>query len=678
MIKAQEEDDLGPLPQTNRNAEIQRMSFAAIQSCLPTDKFVFRDERIEDAGVDASLELLVGSGNSNLRAQAQLKGTDSDEYNVDGSFSLQVDVSNLNYLLNGVCPIYLLYIITRKEFRYIWARDERRRLDRDNPGWVGQKTVTLRFLDVLTPEAVDNIYKRILREGRMHRKIHDALAAGSLTEEVSVSIDPNTLSTTSPEEAYLGLLKGGFTAVASGYALQVVQQARLLSSTQAGVPRIQLVLAYAEYVMGRYSSAISHLQQTALRRTELAAEDQQFMTYLQNVCNFHSGRIDLAEYCRRVDEWEQLDKSGFALANRLDSTRYKLLNEADIGERNKIFSELKSVASEVLKRADSSTAFKLEAVISLLYADGGEHIIASFQEIVGMPLRRALQIPVDIKSAQERLLNLAWSDWEQSLKESLLHAANQRQPLLEGFALITRTTVRTNRLINLRFLADCTGAYIEIPETLRLETMSDAEHAMKIFEQAGQLEGVLRAKIYLADLYLLAGQSAAAQALARDVLPQAEAMDYATLIERAKEHIEGKAIPDRLRAAFEHASTADEDLGLAYMTDEEARAFALDVHTEREIPIERLPVAEQDVFALRDISRERLCWCRHINLIQDLTHTQSMVTIYTTDLKHDGECEKYGYRTNIGKSNWQEVIASFKREYCQGCPSREPKQQPSA
>jgi hypothetical protein len=643
---------------------------------LPTDKFVFRDERVEDAGVDGSLELLVGSGQTNLRAQTQLKATDSEEFNQDGSFSLQVDVSNLNYLLNGACPVYLLYIVPRKEFRFVWARDERKRLERENPGWSGQKTVTIRFSDILTPEALDRVYERILQEGRMHRRIHDALAASSLTEQVVVGIDPEALSTTTPDEAYRALLSGGFTIIASGYAPEVMRKAGLLNSEQASVPRIRLVLAYAEYVMGRYYSAVSNLQQAALRFSELSAEDRQFMTYLRNVCDFQSGRIDVAEYCRRVDEWASRDTSGFALANRLDSTRYKMLNEVDLDERQKLFGELSFVASEVLKRDDSSTAFKLEAALVMLYANGGQRLAASFMEIVSMPFRRALRMSVAPDTARERLADDAWKDWEQKVAEVLRLAAALRQPLIEAFTLLTRTTVRVARLINLRFLADCTGAYVELSEAMRLEAMADAERARGIYERAGQLEGGLRAKVQLADLYLLGGQPAAAQALAIDVLPQAEAMEYATVVERAREHIEGKAIPDRLRAAYEEASVADEDLGLAGMSDEEAKAFARDVHTEMGLPAERLLVAEQDAFALRDIARERLDWCQHINLIQDLTHTKSLVTFYAADLKHDGECEKYGYRTEIGSPDWREVITAFKRDFCEGCPSREPKRQP--
>jgi len=673
MSEAKSNGDLGPLPESDRKSEIQRISFVEIQAVLPTNKFIFRDERTEDAGVDASIELLSGSSQTNLRGQVQLKGTDSQRFNGDGSFSLQIDVANLNYLLNGVSSIYLIYIIPLKEFRFVWAHDERRRLDVINPNWMDQETITIRFSEVLTPTALDQIYDRILREGRMNRRIHDALAASSLIEQVNVAIDPATLSTTTAQEAYPMLLASGFTMVASGDALAVLRLSKLLSGEQTNSPRIQLVLAYAQYSLAQYQASVSHLQQATLRRNDLSLEDQAFLRFLRNASDFQAGSISLDEYCRRADDWVSKDPSGFALANRLDSTRYRLLKETDINERQRVFDELRSIAFEVLARDDNSKAFGLEAALVMLFADAGQRLTSSVLEIVGIPLRRALEVPVDIQAPYTRLENQAWEAWESSIADALQHADQLRHPLLKAFALLTRTSVRTTRMINLRLLADCTGGLIELSETMRLQAMRDAEQAKNIYETAGQLEGTLRATMHLADLYLLGNQREAAHALSLRVLPQAEAMEYCALVERAREHIDGTALPDKLRAMYEHASTADVDIGMASMTDDETRAFARDICEEKGLPKERLPIAEQDAFASRGIARERVHWCRHIDLIQDLTHTQSPTTMYTTDLKHDVICEKYGYRPDIGSSDSGQLIATFKETYCEGCPGREPK-----
>lgn len=145
MSRSKHESDLGPLPQSDRNRELQELSLRAFRQILTVDRFVVRDERIDDAGVDASLELLINGRFTNMRAQIQLKSTDKLEINNDGSVSLSIAVSNLNYLLNGASPLYILFVVPRNELRFVWARDERRRIDQENPSWMQQETITIRF-----------------------------------------------------------------------------------------------------------------------------------------------------------------------------------------------------------------------------------------------------------------------------------------------------------------------------------------------------------------------------------------------------------------------------------------------------------------------------------------------------------------------------------------------------
>jgi len=123
---------LGQLPQVDRNADLQTLSLRALQAVLPVVKFIFRDQRVDDFGVDGLLELRIGGRATNFNAQVQLKGTDSEVFNEDGTLSLQVRVSNLNYLLNGQSPLYIVHIAPRSELRFVWAYEEWTRLEQTN------------------------------------------------------------------------------------------------------------------------------------------------------------------------------------------------------------------------------------------------------------------------------------------------------------------------------------------------------------------------------------------------------------------------------------------------------------------------------------------------------------------------------------------------------------------
>ena len=154
-------DELGPLPTAGRSGDLQELSIRAPLAALPVERFQFRDERKSDMGVDGSLEVKIDGHSTNFWAQVQLKATDSPSTNADGSVSLRVEPSNVNYLLNGQSPLYILWIAPRNELRFLWARDERKRLDAINPKWMGQETITLRFVNLLAA-GLNEIHDRVL------------------------------------------------------------------------------------------------------------------------------------------------------------------------------------------------------------------------------------------------------------------------------------------------------------------------------------------------------------------------------------------------------------------------------------------------------------------------------------------------------------------------------------
>jgi len=91
------------------------------------------------------------------------------------------------------------------------------------------------------------------------------------------------------------------------------------------------------------------------------------------------------------------------------------------------------------------------------------------------------------------------------------------------------------------------------------------------------------------------------------------------------------------------------------------------------LPADRFPVVERDCHSLRDVARERVNWCRFINVVQDLGHLRSPHTMFLSDPTRYCICEYYGHRSAIGSPDWKTVIRAFKDAYCVGCESRNPK-----
>ena len=125
--------DLGSLPISDDNSVLQTESLKALGNTLPADRFVLQHEPQPDAGVDCCVELLARGRFTGMKAQIQVKATGTLKANSDSSVSYLANVSNVNYLLNGLRALYVLYIAEAKELRYARARDEVHRIQNENP-----------------------------------------------------------------------------------------------------------------------------------------------------------------------------------------------------------------------------------------------------------------------------------------------------------------------------------------------------------------------------------------------------------------------------------------------------------------------------------------------------------------------------------------------------------------
>lgn len=124
-----------------------------------------------------------------------------------------------------------------------------------NSNWTQQDEVTIRFTSLLDAKAIKRIHQRIQEEAHLQRKLADTLSRASNTESVVVNINLETLEVIDPDKAKRVLLSSGTLIVTAGYPEKVQKLASLLDFQTAHLPRILLVRAYAEHMLGRYPSA---------------------------------------------------------------------------------------------------------------------------------------------------------------------------------------------------------------------------------------------------------------------------------------------------------------------------------------------------------------------------------------------------------------------------------------
>ena len=481
-----ESDFVEPLPKADRNAELQQLSINALNSALPIDKFVFREELKNDAGVDGSIELKIDSRYTNLRAQVQLKSTDSVETNEDGSLSVQVTVANLFYLLNGQSPIYLLFVVPLNELRFVWARDERKRLDEINPDWMQQKHITIRFQRILNSETLEQIHARVQNEARLQGKLIDTLSRASNAESVVISINTETLNITDPDKAKQLLLASGTLIVTAGYSDQVRNLARLLDLKTAQMPRILLVRAYAEYTLGRYQSAYALLSEAMLCRDELSADDQQFLDFLRDGCDHQTGRITIQELAARLEQKEQHQTDGFALSYRIEQLRYKVLLSRDLISQRTTIEELRSLVAEIIKDPTTSEVFKVAARSALLEAEGvnvtGNILMEIGDARLSVQARRIINIPEMMRNHVEQ-----FRLWEEKMISLINDAVHVGHPNLIAQTILQRANANFYYLTAQRSFGRYFNLPIEIPEEIVKPLTDEVSKASQIYSQANQL-----------------------------------------------------------------------------------------------------------------------------------------------------------------------------------------------
>ena len=154
-------------------------------------------------------------------------------------------------------------------------------------------------------------------------------------------------------------------------------------------------------------------------------------------------------------------------------------------------------------------------------------------------------------------------------------------------------------------------------------------------------------------------------------------MNYEQSVNSALKLLEDRTELQQFTAAVSARQPDDQDAFVLGRTDDEIKAIAKMSWESLNIPASRLPRVEKDVLAGRVIAQERRNWCRHLELLQDLRHTQRSDTAYQTDPARVCVCQKLGYKSSIPHPDYDAVITGFKRAYCEGCATESRRARPA-
>jgi hypothetical protein len=113
---------------------------------------------------------------------------------------------------------------------------------------------------------------------------------------------------------------------------------------------------------------------------------------------------------------------------------------------------------------------------------------------------------------------------------------------------------------------------------------------------------------------------------------------------------------------------------LRNLTDEnEIKRFADALMKATGYPEYRRRFVEDDVRKQGRIDEVQYSYCRHLQPLQNLAHTQSPETVYARPTQYICSCTLLGYQTQIEVVDIDVAITAMQRAYCDDCNRREPR-----
>ena len=310
-------DDMD-LPFSSENESLETISNNKLKPLFDTNKFEIRDEVKRDKGIDLSIEVKKEKSNgeivyTNFRFVVQLKATSSRLKNGDGSISLSVKTSNINYLLNNGMPAYyILYDSSDDKFYLKHLNEFIHELEKSNPEWIAQANHTIRFHQNISNDIIGKIYEDTLKRGVLSRKISERILWDGVGTQLNTNIIISSdLQVSNDEEIMTLIEKTGFHLINEGRWNEIIEMHQRASGRVANSKLYNLILGTANYYTGYLMDAISFFRRAKLAEGTIDKSLEKHLKYFETSAKRIVGIINEDEYGDIITELVGEDDLGF-------------------------------------------------------------------------------------------------------------------------------------------------------------------------------------------------------------------------------------------------------------------------------------------------------------------------------------------------------------------------------
>jgi tetratricopeptide (TPR) repeat protein len=659
-----------PLPIFDDASVLQERSKRALEAALPLDEYLFRDERTLDYGVDGSIELRANGRATNIRAQVQLKGRSNTVVGADGAVSVSVETANLGYLLNGIAPIYILFRPETNELRFAYARQEWSRLERKNPKWREQKTVTIHFRRVLDAGTLAEIRDFIAAETRLRRTVDERLNSMQ-TSAGRVIVDAKSLEVTDSEQALQALSKFGQALVNSGQAKKVLELARTIpSSALIAMPAAALVVAYAHFHLAQYHDASAALRQLLLTAPSLSAGSTSLLDALFISVRRMLGEFDDDQYRNNMSSWARTAPPELVVQHEIAEAWSAYLRALTVTSTLES-AMARTALNAALERGRQVDSPDLDR-IALLELTLREHEVedsllnaTALRDLSGRGLADA-----DGARIAEREAHDSASRWFAELT-ALAERTGKTSPSLHCEVQLLRVHAVLAQAGRRELMAR-TGVGPSLPQARSDAVFSAVNETLELARSLENRELEVRAMQNLARALDIFGRTDEANTVAADALKIAELSGYP--IERrqlASFLAGGDRFGDRLRQLLDFESASEEEQ-IRNAGDDQLHFMATMILEGKGLPGGRLPNVIHALELRRQLAIERRDWCRHIAHAEYQSSPASPHTMFSEPPIAKVICSLLHHEALVKSDVPAEITKEFRSRFCDGCARRIP------
>lgn len=407
------------LPLSNPKETLETISRDLFRPLFDSKRFIVRSEDDRDKGIDFQIEVLEDYGGStactNFRFIVQLKASDTIQTNKDGSYSLQIDTANINYLLNQPMPaFYIFYHNPTGNFYYRELREFTSELFKKDKDWNGQASHTIRFSSLLDKPAIDRMYRQTMQRGILNRRLnlHNLMSDDSHTPEDKVIIDRNLDLVTDSEIREL-IEKCGFILIRDNRWTDILKLHKKASGSLETTALYDLVLGSANYYSGNMPAALTFLKAAKKKEVTLHPGLRGHISYFEAATKYALGILNEEQYTAQVKSCS--DDSMLLLHATLESAKKEYLQNCHAEDA---FQKFKAQIQRIINDPLAPKTLQLSARLELLQIEG-ENVNMSYITNISRINAFGLGNSGLLQYASNFLLSfdLAYSNWMQEIRE---------------------------------------------------------------------------------------------------------------------------------------------------------------------------------------------------------------------------------------------------------------------